>query len=81
MKRVEHGDRGRARRVRGRRHSRILSRYAGRPVRLIWRYVARRKVAHGIVLASVVAAVGFALASQYGIRNLVDALQIGRAHV
>ncbi|WP_035478806.1 ABC transporter ATP-binding protein [Paraburkholderia phenoliruptrix] len=77
---VGHSDRSRASRVRGRRHSRVLSRYAGRPIRLIWRYVARRKVAHAVVLGSVAAAVGFALASQYGIRNLIDALPHGRAH-
>lgn len=80
MELVDRSDRSRASRVRGRRRSRVLSRYAGRPVRLIWRYVARHKVAHVIMLVSVVAAVGFALASQYGIRNLIDALPQGRAH-
>jgi ATP-binding cassette subfamily B protein len=80
MELVDRSDRSRASRVRGRRRSRVLSRYAGRPVRLIWRYVVRHKVAHVIMLVSVVAAVGFALASQYGIRNLIDALPSGRAH-
>jgi ATP-binding cassette subfamily B protein len=32
------------------------------------------------VLASVLIAVGCALASQYGIKNLIDALSAGRAH-
>jgi ATP-binding cassette subfamily B protein len=70
----------RARRIRRKRKSRILSRFAGRPLSLIWRYVARRKVAHGILLCSIVAAVGCALASQYAIRNLVDALPTGHSH-
>ncbi|NYH15860.1 ABC transporter ATP-binding protein [Paraburkholderia bryophila] len=77
---VDDGDTSRAGRVRRRRRSRVLSRYAGRPIRLIWRYVARHKFAHSVVLLSVVAAVGCALASQYGIRNLIDALPSGRAH-
>ncbi|MEC5409748.1 ABC transporter ATP-binding protein [Paraburkholderia sp. MPAMCS5] len=80
MERVERSEGSRASRVRGRRRSRVLSRYAGRPIRLIWRYVERRKTAHAMVLASVTGAVGFALASQYGIRNLIDALPHGRAH-
>lgn len=80
MELVEQRDRGRARRVRGRRRSRVLSRYAGQPIRLIWRYVARHKVAHAIIVVSVLGAVGCALASQYGIRNLIDTLPHGRAH-
>lgn len=70
----------RAWRVKKRRKSRVLSRYADRPLALIWRYIARRKVAHGVLLLTIVAAVGCALASQYGIRNLVDALPHGREH-
>nr|WKF59446.1 ATM1-type heavy metal exporter [Paraburkholderia busanensis] len=80
MELVDDGDTGRAGRVRRKRRSRVLSRYAGRPIRLIWRYVARRKLAHTVVLASVVAAVACALLAQYGIRNLIDALPTGRAH-
>src|SRR5471032_2027652 len=77
---VDDGGSSRASRVRRRRRSRVLSRYAGRPIRLIWRYVARHKTAHSLVLVSVFAAVACALASQYGIRNLIDALPTGRAH-
>ncbi|WP_144139697.1 ABC transporter ATP-binding protein [Paraburkholderia sp. BCC1884] len=77
---VDDGDTSRAGRVRRRRRSRALSRYAGHPIRLIWRYVARHKLAHTVVLLSVVAAVACALASQYGIRNLIDSLPTGRAH-
>ncbi|MEM5332345.1 ABC transporter transmembrane domain-containing protein, partial [Paraburkholderia sp. JHI2823] len=57
-----------------------LSCYAGRPLSLIWRYIARRKLAHGILLLSIFAAIGCALAAQYGIRNLIDALPAGHVH-
>jgi ATP-binding cassette subfamily B protein len=77
---AEDAETSRAGRVRRRRHARQLSRYAGEPLGLLWRYVGRRKIAHAGVLASVVIAVGCALASQYGIRNLIDALPAGRAH-
>jgi len=73
-------DSGRAGRVRRRWRSRVLSRYAGRPIHLMWRYVARHRTAHAIVLSSVMAAVGCALAAQYGIRNLIDALPAGHGH-
>jgi ATP-binding cassette subfamily B protein len=66
------------RHARRRARSRAMSRYAGKPLSLLWRYIARRKVSHLIVLTSVVAAVGCALAAQYGIKNLVDALPSGR---
>lgn len=68
------------RQARRRARSREMSRYAGKPLRLLWRYIARRKISHLIVLLSVFAAVGCALASQYGIKNLIDALPSGRAH-
>jgi ATP-binding cassette subfamily B protein len=42
-------------------------------------YVRRRLVSHLVVLASVLAAVGCATGSQYGIKNLVDALGSGSA--
>ncbi|MEA3087601.1 MAG: ATP-binding cassette, subfamily bacterial [Paraburkholderia sp.] len=80
MQLADDADMSRAGRVRRRRRSREISRYAGKPIRLLWRYVGRRKTAHAVVLASVLIAVGCALASQYGIKNLVDALPAGRAH-
>jgi ATP-binding cassette, subfamily B, bacterial len=80
MDMVDDTDMTRAGRVRRRRRSREISRYAGKPVRLLWRYIGRRKIAHGVVLASVLLAVGCALASQYGIKNLIDALPTGREH-
>ncbi|MBT2792776.1 ABC transporter ATP-binding protein [Paraburkholderia strydomiana] len=77
---ISRSARDRSWRVRRKRRSRLLSRYAGRPLPLIWRYIARRKLAHGILLIAILAAVGCALASQYGIRNLVDALPDGHPH-
>ena len=80
MQMTENADRQHVRQARRRARSREMSRYAGKPLRLLWRYIARCKVAHLIVLLSVIAAVGCALASQYGIKNLIDALPSGRAH-
>ena len=74
-----HEDSGRAGRVRRRRRSRVLSRYAGKPFSLLWRYVARHKVAHAVVLSTIVAAVACALASQYAVRSLIDTLPHGHA--
>ena len=49
--------------------------YASRgPARFLLHYVRRRLASHAVVLASVLAAVGCAIGSQYGIKNLVDAL-------
>ncbi|WP_233849651.1 ABC transporter ATP-binding protein [Paraburkholderia sp. HD33-4] len=80
MQLADDADHSRAGRVRRRRRSREISRYAGRPIRLLWRYVGRRRFAHVVVLSSVLIAVGCALGSQYGIKNLIDALPAGRAH-
>ena len=80
MQMTENANRRHVRQARRRARSREMSRYAGKPLRLLWRYIARRKVSHLIVLLSVIAAVGCALASQYGIKNLIDALPSGRAH-
>ncbi|HEY1298852.1 MAG TPA: ABC transporter ATP-binding protein [Stellaceae bacterium] len=44
------------------------------PVRFLAHYVRRRTGSHLLVLAAVLAAVGCAIGSQYGIKNLVDAL-------
>jgi ATP-binding cassette subfamily B protein len=52
-----------------------LPRYASRgPVRFLLRYVRRRFGSHLVVLLSVLAAVGCAIGSQYGVKNLVDTL-------
>jgi ATP-binding cassette subfamily B protein len=54
--------------------------YKDRPVRLILRYVRGRATGHSVLLAAIIAGVGCALASQFAIRNLIDALPDGRAH-
>jgi ATP-binding cassette, subfamily B, bacterial len=48
------------------------------PGRFLLHYVRRRWTSHLVVLASVLAAVGCAIGSQYGIKNLVDALGSAR---
>jgi ATP-binding cassette subfamily B protein len=57
-----------------------LSSYAERPLAFLLSYIRRHPVAHAIVLASVFAAVGCALASQYAIKHLIDVLGMGRNH-
>ncbi len=43
-------------------------------VRFLFRYVRRRWITHLVVLGSVLAAVGCAIGSQYGVKSLVDVL-------
>jgi ATP-binding cassette subfamily B protein len=65
--------------TRGRR-AKTLARYARRPILLLLRYVSRRLFGHAFVLLGTVAAVGCSLASQFAIRNLIDALPAGHEH-
>jgi ATP-binding cassette subfamily B protein len=52
-----------------------LPRYASTgAIRFLGRYVRRRLLSHSIVLVSVLAAVGCAVASQYAVKHLVDVL-------
>jgi ATP-binding cassette subfamily B protein len=51
-----------------------LDQLAARPIGFMFRYVKRHKLAHAVVLISVVAAVAFATSSQYAIKHLVDVL-------
>ena len=55
-------------------HNAKLASYAHRPLAFLFRYIRRHPVAHTIVLVSVLAAVGCALASQYAIKHLIDVL-------
>ncbi len=55
-------------------HTSYLVRYAHRPLSFILRYVRHRAPSHSIVITSVLAAVGCAIASQYAIKNLIDVL-------
>ncbi|CAH2796556.1 MAG: Efflux ABC transporter, permease/ATP-binding protein [uncultured Caballeronia sp.] len=57
-----------------------LSSYAHHPLAFLMRYIRRHPVAHAVVLFSVFAAVGCALASQYAIKHLIDVLGQGRGH-
>ncbi|CAN7270261.1 ABC transporter ATP-binding protein/permease [Trinickia sp. LjRoot230] len=61
-------------------HNAKLSSYANRPLAFLLSYIRRHPLAHAIVLASVFAAVGCALASQYAIKHLIDVLGAGRNH-
>lgn len=51
-----------------------LSVYANRPAAFFWRYVRGHSVAHMVILSAVVLAVFCSVASQYGVKFLVDAL-------
>jgi ATP-binding cassette, subfamily B, bacterial len=51
--------------------------YASRPLSLILRYLRRRAVAHAIILCAVLAAVTCSVATQYGVKLLVDTLALG----
>src|SRR5664279_2573513 len=57
-----------------------LSRYANRPLPFMMLYLRRRPVSHGVIIASVVAAVGCSVGTQYGVKALVDGLSAGPAH-
>jgi ATP-binding cassette, subfamily B, bacterial len=54
-----------------------LSRYAGHPVAFVLRYVRRRPLAHGAILAAVVTAVVCSVSTQYAVKFLVDTLSAG----
>jgi ATP-binding cassette, subfamily B, bacterial len=51
-----------------------LSQYAKHPLRFVLKFVRRRWPAHVFILATVLAAVGCSVGTQYGIKFLVDAL-------
>ncbi|PLZ00605.1 ABC transporter [Burkholderia sp. WAC0059] len=61
-------------------HDDRLASYARRPLRFLLSYIVHRPVEHAVVLISVFAAVGCALASQYAIKHLIDVLGQGRGH-
>src|SRR5262245_43042545 len=51
-----------------------LCRYADRPIAFIFRYLRRRPYSHAVILGCVLAAVGCAVTTQYGVKFLVDSL-------
>jgi ATP-binding cassette, subfamily B, bacterial len=54
-----------------------LSSYARHPIAFIFRYLRRRAVSHVAILGAVIAAVGCSVATQYGVKFLVDTLARG----
>src|SRR5437660_9379562 len=54
-----------------------LSRYANHPVAFVLHYLQQRRSSHIIILASVLSAVTCSIATQYGVKFLVDALAQG----
>jgi ATP-binding cassette subfamily B protein len=51
-----------------------LTRYAGRPLGFMLRYVRRRPGSHFVILTAVMAAVACSVGTQYGVKYLVDTL-------
>jgi ATP-binding cassette, subfamily B, bacterial len=54
-----------------------LAAYADRPIAFFYRYIRTRRVSHAAILVAVLAAVGFSVSTQYGVKRLVDALSAG----
>ena len=54
-----------------------LSGYAHRPFSFVLRYLSKRRAAHLVILAAVLAAVACSVGTQYGVKNLVDSLTGG----
>jgi ATP-binding cassette subfamily B protein len=57
-----------------------LSGYAKRPFPFVLRYLRQHLAAHVVILSAVVAAVACSVGTQYGVKNLVDALSAGASH-
>ena len=51
-----------------------ISTFTSRPVAFLVRYVKRRAVPHGLILAAVIGAVACSVGAQYGVKMLVDTL-------
>ena len=54
-----------------------LSGYAHRPLAFVLRYLRQRLAPHVVIVSSVVAAVACSVGTQYGVKNMVDALAAG----
>jgi ATP-binding cassette subfamily B protein len=55
-----------------------IIRYHGKPLGFLLHYVFRHRLGHGVVLASVVAAVFCSVFTQYGLKGLIDVISHGR---
>jgi ATP-binding cassette subfamily B protein len=49
-----------------------LETYRGRPLAFLFRFIRRHRLGHGVILASVLAAVACSVLSQYGMKHLID---------
>jgi ATP-binding cassette, subfamily B, bacterial len=54
-----------------------LRHYAKHPLAFIARYVRQQPISHSAILVFILSAVGFSVATQYGVKNLVDVLSKG----
>lgn len=54
-------------------HTDICS-FANRPIAFFGHYIRQRPISHGVILCAVLAAVGFSISTQYGVKFLVDSL-------
>jgi ATP-binding cassette, subfamily B, bacterial len=54
-----------------------LTQYTNRPLAFLVRYVKTRRLSHAAIFLAVLAAVGFSVSTQYGIKFLVDTLSAG----
>jgi ATP-binding cassette subfamily B protein len=54
-----------------------ITRFQGRPIAFLLHYVLRHRLAHAVVVASIVGAVICAVATQYGLKGLIDAVALG----
>ena len=59
-------------------HMDELARHAERPFGFLMRYIGKRPVAHILILAAILGAVGCSVSTQYGLKFLVDVLSQGR---
>src|SRR3546814_5990755 len=57
-----------------------LCRYANRPIAFIARYIGRHRIAHTAILLAVLGAVGCSVATQYGVKILVDTLSAAQVN-
>jgi len=55
------------------------TRYQGRPLAFLLHYVGRRRVAHAVILTSVLLAVIASVCTQYGLKGLIDVVSRGPA--
>jgi ATP-binding cassette, subfamily B, bacterial len=65
--------------MRANRTMQDLCGYARRPFGFFARYIRRRPIAHAVILAAVLGAVGCSVSAQYGVKFLVDTLSASDA--